>query len=124
MIARTPFSFRGRAGRMQWWCVTAALLGAGSVVDAIAAWPALQRSPAAVDVAGWAFAVVMVWMLAAVSARRWHDIGRSGWWTLVHAIPVVGAFIAIAANGFVAGEAGRNRYDSPSPGQQDKGASL
>lgn len=29
----------------------------------------------------------------AVSVRRLHDIGRSGWWFLINLIPIVGALI-------------------------------
>ena len=118
------FSLRGRAGRMQWWSVTVPLLVAGSVFDALADLPAAQRAQTIVDLAGWAFAIVMIWLLVAVSVRRWHDIGKSGWWTLVHAIPVVGAFVAIAMNGFVRGDDVHNRFDPPSRGEGNNDASL
>ena len=42
-----------------------------------------------------------LWSLAmfipglAVSVRRLHDIGRSGWWLLLSLIPLVGAIILI-----------------------------
>ena len=32
---------------------------------------------------------------AAVTVRRLHDIGRSGWWALLMAVPVVGALILV-----------------------------
>ena len=31
-----------------------------------------------------------VWMIAAISIKRWHDTGRSGWWALTALVPVVG----------------------------------
>ena len=27
----------------------------------------------------------------AVNIRRWHDIGKSGWWYLIYLIPIIGA---------------------------------
>ncbi|WP_239511288.1 DUF805 domain-containing protein [Burkholderia sp. JP2-270] len=100
------------------------LLIAGSLIDALADLPFAQRMATFIDVVGWTFAIVMVWMLVAVSVRRWHDIGKSGWWTLVHAIPVVGAFIAIAMNGFVRGDDARNRFDPSLPEASNNDASL
>lgn len=124
MSVAALFSWRGRAGRMQWWGVTVPLLAAGSGFGALADLPAAQRAQTVVDLAGWAFAIVMIWLLVAVSVRRWHDIGRSGWWTLVHAVPVVGAFVAIAMNGFVRGDGTYNRFDPPLRGDGNNDASL
>lgn len=31
----------------------------------------------------------------AVSVRRLHDIGRSGWWLLINLIPLIGAIVLI-----------------------------
>ncbi|WP_456307197.1 DUF805 domain-containing protein [Paraburkholderia bannensis] len=59
------------------------------------------------------FIVAMCWMLTALSVRRWHDLGKSGWWVLVHAIPVVEPFIAVGANGLLRGETAPNRYKPP-----------
>lgn len=41
------------------------------------------------------FFVITIVPSLAVSARRFHDTGRSGWWTLVWLIPVVGWIAAI-----------------------------
>ncbi|AQQ42238.1 MULTISPECIES: DUF805 domain-containing protein [Burkholderia] len=124
MNAAALFSFRGRAGRIEWWGVTVPWLIAGSVLDVLADLPAAQRIATFVDVVGWAFAIVMIWMLVAVSVRRWHDIGKSGWWTLLHATPVGGAFITIAMNGFYRGDDARNRFGPPSPDAGNNDASL
>ncbi|MCA8295199.1 DUF805 domain-containing protein [Burkholderia sp. AU30198] len=124
MSVRTLFSFSRRAGRMQWWGVTVPLLIAASAIDALADLPFAQRMMSVVDVAGWAFAIVMVWMLVAVSVRRWHDLGKSGWWTLLHAVPIGGAFVAIAMNGFYRGDGARNRFGPPWPEASNNDASL
>ncbi|MBZ5792940.1 DUF805 domain-containing protein [Burkholderia contaminans] len=124
MSVRTLFSFSGRAGRIQWWRVTVPLLIAGSLIDALADLPFAQRMATFVDVVGWAFAIVMVWMLVAVSVRRWHDLGKSGWWALLHAIPIGGAFVVIAMNGFYRGDDARNRFDPPLPEAGNNDASV
>lgn len=47
-------------------------------------------------------------------ARRLHDLGKSGWWSLVNLIPVINiAFLAYLV--FAKGENGKNRYGKKSP---------
>ena len=48
----------------------------------------------------------------AVSARRLHDIGRSGWWMLIVLIPLVGWIIAIIWYA-KEGTPGDNEYGPP-----------
>ncbi len=45
----------------------------------------------------------------AVSARRMHDIGKSGWWLLISLIPIIGSlmFLAFAVRD---SEPGTNRF--------------
>ena len=50
----------------------------------------------------------------AVSVRRLHDIGRSGWWLLIAFIPVVGIIILIVW-ACKRGETGANPYGSLQP---------
>lgn len=47
-----------------------------------------------------------------VTARRFHDVGWSGWWGLVGLVPVSGLFTVLLA--FVRGQPGPNRY-GPDP---------
>lgn len=51
----------------------------------------------------------------AVSVRRMHDIGKSGWWLLINLIPLAGIIIWIL-NAVKPGEPGPNRYGLPSQG--------
>jgi uncharacterized membrane protein YhaH (DUF805 family) len=57
------------------------------------------------------WAVAMVIPSLAVSIRRLHDTGRSGWWLLIGVIPLLGAIALIV---FFAqdGEPGTNRFGS------------
>jgi uncharacterized membrane protein YhaH (DUF805 family) len=64
------------------------------------------------------FAAVLLYFLAvlvpavAVSVRRLHDTGRSGWWILLGVVPVLGLITLVF---MVQGsEAGQNRY-GPNP---------
>lgn len=49
----------------------------------------------------------------AVSARRLHDIGKSGWWLLISLVPLVGAILLIVWT-VKDSEPGSNQYgDNP-----------
>ena len=45
--------------------------------------------------------------------RRWHDLGKSGWWVLTEFIPVIG-FVAGLYSLFAKGDEGANEY-GPDP---------
>lgn len=49
----------------------------------------------------------------AVTVRRLHDIGRSGWWFLLGLIPIVGAIVLLVFM-VTDSQAGANRY-GPNP---------
>jgi len=103
--------FRGRARRKEFWffvlfdCIICFAMG---LVDAIAGivWPELGP-------------LTLIYLLAtmlphlAVSVRRLHDTGRSGWWLLVVAVPIVG-FIVLVVFCAEDSQPGVNNY-GPSP---------
>jgi len=100
---------RGRIGRASFWLHgVLGLLGMALLLRAlleIARWP-----PAQVD--EWV-GLLLTWPLVAISAKRWHDRDRSGWWVLVLLLPVVGVLWLLADNGLVRGTRGPNRFGPP-----------
>lgn len=64
------------------------------------------------------FAALFIWCAAAVSVKRLHDIGRSGWFLLVLAIPVLGP-LWLALQLCKRGVDGRNRYGSDPMARMD-----
>lgn len=57
--------------------------------------------------------LVLLWPAVAISAKRWHDRDRSGWWVLLALVPVIGWIWMLADNGFRRGTPGANRYGAP-----------
>ena len=62
------------------------------------------------DTAGFVMNVLVLWPAIATSVKRWHDRDKSGWWTLINLIPVVGIIWVIVENGFLRGTVGPNRF--------------
>ncbi|MEF7616531.1 DUF805 domain-containing protein [Aquincola sp. MAHUQ-54] len=54
--------------------------------------------------------LLLLWPVAAVSAKRWHDRDRSALWVLVYLLPVIGWVWALIDNGLLRGTRGPNRY--------------
>lgn len=75
--------FNGRSRRSEYWWASLAITLIGGVVTAILG-----------DLS-------FIWSLAtlipslAISVRRLHDIGKSGWWYLISLIPLVGLIIML-----------------------------
>lgn len=118
---------RGRASRKEFWSfvlfgylsmILVVLLG-GMAVALLAgqahAQSTMDSDPA--DAAG-AAVVLLFWLIRlpfippyfAVSARRWHDIGASGWLALLILIPYAGTLIMLVA-GLIPSQPTRNEYD-------------
>jgi Predicted membrane protein len=53
---------------------------------------------------------LIAWPCWVVAIKRWHDIDKSGWWSLLILIPFVGWVMAVVANGFISGTKGPNRF--------------
>jgi len=103
------FSFRGRIGRKALWLFWLALMIAGGLLGAIDGSDSL---PAGMDgnLPSRIFAIVSVWSILAVSAKRLHDKGMSGFWAIVGFIPLFGQLWALVSLGFGKGTAGPNAY--------------
>ena len=94
----------GRIGRGAWFVrvvvVTLVAIAFGLLADSIAG----DRGAALV-------AALYVWSIAALSARRLHDTGRSGWTMLASLVPIVGP-LWVLFQLTRPGVEGRNRYGS------------
>ncbi len=126
------FSFNGRINRAKWWVgilvlfvvqmVLWALLGtvfglsAMSNVDPndAAAIEAMMEQMSGMIIPMIILIAVMLYPSLAVYTKRWHDRNKSGWWSLIVLIPMVGAIWLIVELGVLRGTDGENRY-GPDP---------
>lgn len=75
--------FKGRSRRSEYWWASLVIGIVGALLSSII--PQLSGL--------WNLAILVPSI--AVSVRRLHDIGKSGWWYLINLIPLVGQIIMI-----------------------------
>lgn len=83
---RKTFDYSGRASRSEFWW----FMLFNTIVSLFAGEIGLTFS--------LVVAVVLLFPCSAVSFRRLHDVGRSGWWLLISLIPVIGALVLLFWN--------------------------
>jgi uncharacterized membrane protein YhaH (DUF805 family) len=109
-------SFRGRSRRKEFLVFNGINLALFLVIIVVAAAFYNADNPAAGNalVFAWlGFGLVMLLPGAAVTVRRLHDTGKSGWWILYPLIPFIG-IAALVQMALVDGEKNTNRY-GPNP---------
>jgi uncharacterized membrane protein YhaH (DUF805 family) len=85
--------FTGRARRPEfWWFMLFGVLGglATGTVDVVLFGLGTEVSPI-----NSLFSLALLLPSLAVGVRRLHDTGRTGWWQLIHLLPVVGQIVLI-----------------------------
>jgi uncharacterized membrane protein YhaH (DUF805 family) len=101
---------RGRVSRRTFWLHgVLALLVVGVLANAV-----MDIAGITTDNTDRLVNLLLVWPLLAISAKRAHDFGWSGWWVLLHFVPVVGSLAMILILGIVPGTRGPNRF-GPDP---------
>jgi uncharacterized membrane protein YhaH (DUF805 family) len=101
-------TFNGRARRSEYWyfvLFTVIVQVIAGVLDEV-----IFRGA---GVLGMVISLALLLPGLAVSVRRLHDVGRSGWWLLIGLVPVVG-FIVLIVWYVQRGEDGPNRF-GPDP---------
>ena len=118
--------FSGRSRRMEYWMFRLFEFGAIIGLFLISAIVAGAASSVGGDsaggiVGGIASLLIMVLILGsiipslAVTVRRLHDTGRSGWYMFISLIPLIGAIMLLIAL-FSEGTRGGNEYGSDPKG--------
>jgi uncharacterized membrane protein YhaH (DUF805 family) len=58
----------------------------------------------------WIVLLVFLYPSLAIYTKRWHDRGKSGWWTLICLVPLIGGIWMLVECGFLSGAEGPNQY--------------
>lgn len=100
---------RGRITRRHFWLW--GVLALGGLTLLLRALLEIARLPP--DRADAIASLLLLWPAIAVSAKRWHDRDKSGWWVLIALLPVIGWLWMLIDNGFRRGSPGPNRFGPP-----------
>lgn len=110
-------NFDGRARRMEYWMfelINLILIVALGIVWAIVSAVTRSAGLSILFIALYClYALAMIIPSLAVSVRRMHDTGRSGWWLLINFVPFIGGIWFLVLT-ILDGDPGNNAY-GPSP---------
>ncbi|MBX3567707.1 MAG: DUF805 domain-containing protein [Rhizobiaceae bacterium] len=107
-------SFEGRINRAKFWaCIGVFFVGAiiAMIIDNLIG-TTIQNLPY-----GYVYVLYVLAMLYpvfSVYAKRWHDRDKSGWWTLIVLVPIIGGIWLLVELGILQGTRGPNRF-GPDP---------
>lgn len=123
------FSYQGRINRQTYWLYSLGLIGLALLQIGF-----IHILEGLVDMQVWGigtflvmmfalvFVITDIWINMALQAKRWHDVGQTGWLSLLAVIPYVniGIFVIL---GFIKGTDGVNRFGAdPLHNQDNKSA--
>lgn len=105
-------NFNGRASRSEYWRFVAGVTmiqGSLGILAMICNALGLLNFESIVDKVGFCISLFLLLPNIAATARRMHDIGRSGWTQLISFIPIVGFFVFLNYE-LRRGDQGENAY--------------
>ena len=119
-------SFEGRISRQPFWLSVLVLFIAQWVIMIVAGIvfgfsmmggmdPTLDPEAAAAAAMSGMTPIIIISLLflypaLAIYTKRWHDRGKSGWWTLILLVPFIGFIWFLVECGFLRGTEGPNQY--------------
>jgi uncharacterized membrane protein YhaH (DUF805 family) len=92
-VLKKYVEFNGRARRTEYWMFTLFNLIISFVLGFIDG--LVGSAGEHVGLLGLIYALAVLLPSIAVSARRLHDTGRSGWWLLIALVPFIGAIVLL-----------------------------
>lgn len=92
-VTKDYFNFQGRARRKEFWMFT--LISSIIYMILFITFAKIMSSPAGYLITAAIYTLAVICPTIGVSVRRLHDTNRSGWWSLLAFIPVIGILILL-----------------------------
>jgi uncharacterized membrane protein YhaH (DUF805 family) len=107
-------SFEGRINRAKFWAGVGVLIAAAILASLIDSILGLHFGEAGFGLISALVGLVSIYLGIALYAKRWHDRDKSGWWTLIVLVPIIGPIWFLVECGILEGTRGPNRF-GPDP---------
>lgn len=107
-------SYQGRINRAKFWAGIGVLfVGAiiAMIIDNVIG-TTIQNLP--YGIVYILYVIASIYFALAVYAKRWHDRDKSGWWSLIMLVPLIGPIWFLVECGILEGTRGANRF-GPDP---------
>ncbi len=101
-------SYEGRINRAKFWAGVGVFIAIG-IVGAI-----IDGILGANGIISIIISLAMIYFAFALYAKRWHDRDKSGWWSLIIFVPIIGSIWLLVECGILPGTQGANRF-GPDP---------
>ena len=105
--------FGGRARRKEFWYFALFNVIVGILLAVVDAAIGTFNTDSGFGLLSGIYSLAILIPSIAVSVRRLHDIGRSGWWILIALIPLIGTIVLLVFN-VQDSQPGENQY-GPNP---------
>ena len=101
-------SFNGRINRAPFWAGVVVLFGVSVVLSILSSVLSMIFAPLGMLVS--LVTLVMIYPAVALYAKRWHDRSKSGYWTFISLVPLLGLLYMIYELGIQEGVPEANQY--------------
>ena len=105
--------FSGRARRKEYWFFVLFNIIISVVLTVCDVFMGTYSAAASIGILTGIYTLAVLIPGIAVTVRRLHDTGRSGWWILIILVPLIGAIVLLIFM-LIDSQAGTNAY-GPSP---------
>lgn len=103
-------SIEGRINRAKFWAGIGALVVVGIVALLIDMLIGTYNYQSGFGVISTIVMLISVYLAICLYAKRWHDRDKSGWWTLIGLVPIIGGIWLLIELGILEGTRGANRF--------------
>lgn len=106
---RNYATFSGRARRKEFWMFVLFNVIAGIVIGMADSTLGFVNYETGIGMLSKLYGMIVFIPYLALTVRRLHDTGRSGWWVLIYLVPLIGILVLLFFAS-LEGEAGENQY--------------